>query len=292
MMSRLKKILGIFLITALCAGCALVTKNRAPDSAPRKKWNLSSELFGNLDACFLLYNVKTKKIEKVYGEGRCHERTAPCSTFKIALAAMAFDSEILKDENHLLKWDGTDRGIASWNRDHTAMGWMKESVVWYSQALTPKLGAEKIKSYLKKFRYGNEDFSGGLTDAWLTPSAFINSAPRNSLKISAYEQLEFMKKLWTDRLPVSQRTSDLTKKLTFLEISPKGYILNGKTGSGTVAENPKLRLGWFVAHLQNGDEEYISVLTFSDRTPTAQNMFSGLQAKEITKEIFVENQVW
>jgi beta-lactamase class D len=272
--------------------CTVVTARRAPTSSPeKKKWTLSSQHFEGLDACFILYNLKTRKIEKVVGETRCRERVAPCSTFKVPLAVMAFDSEVLKDENTLYKWDGVDRGIAAWNRDHTAAGWMRESVVWYSQELTPKIGAEKISSYLKKFQYGTQDFSGGLKDAWLTHAPFINEKPHNTLKISAYEQLDFMKKLWTNSLPASPRAMDLTKKITFLETSENGVILNGKTGSGFV-ENSGRRLGWFVSHLQKGNEEYISVLSFTDKEEFHKSLFAGLQAKEITKEILAENQMW
>jgi len=286
-----KRILQLILAMALLSGCTIISKRRSVASSEKKKWSVSSKDFEGLDACFILYNVNTKKIEKVVGDARCRERTAPCSTFKMPLAVIAFDNGLLKDENTLLKWDGTDRGIASWNRDHTASSWMRDSVVWYSQRLTPQLGVSKINAALKKYNYGTHDVSGGVRDAWLTASPFTQKTPNNTLKISAYEQLEFMKKLWSNSLPAEQRSLDLTKKLTYLEISPGGYILNGKTGSGFF-ENSSLRLGWFVAHLQKDSQEYISVFTFTDKEGMQKDLFAGQQAKDISKNIFSENGLW
>lgn len=295
MMSRLvfKWILQLAILGFFVSGCTLITQRRTASAPPvKKKWSLTSQSFEDIDACFILYNLKTQKIEKLFGDARCRQREAPCSTFKVPLAAMAFDSGALKDETTLLKWDGTERGIAAWNRDHTALSWMRESVVWYSQQLTPKIGAKKINRYLKKFNYGNKDFSGGLQGAWLTPSGFMEEKVTNSLKINAYEQLDFLKKLWTNKLPVSQHATDLTKKLTFIETSPNGYILNGKTGSGFV-ENSQRRIGWFISHLQKGNEEYLSVMTFTDKAEGLEKeMFAGQQAKAISIDIFNENLHW
>ena len=72
--------------------------------------------------------------------GHCKKRVSPASTFKVPLALMAFDAGILKDEGSGMKWDGTKTSRQEWNRDQTAASWMKYSVVWFSQRLTPQLG--------------------------------------------------------------------------------------------------------------------------------------------------------
>ena len=111
------------LILLVNFGCAL---NSATKISSVK---LEPDHFKNMNACFLLYNMKTKKFERVYGEERCKEQVAPCSTFKVPLAIMGFDSGSLKDEHTEFKWDGEKRIIDSWNQDHTAETWMKNSVV-------------------------------------------------------------------------------------------------------------------------------------------------------------------
>lgn len=243
--------------------------------------------FKGMRGCFLLYNVKTKHFEKQLGDA-CQERFPACSTFKVPLAIMAFDSGVLKDEKQTLKWDGQKRMLEAWNKDHNAASWMPESVVWFSQRLTPKLGEKKLKKYLENFKYGNEDVSTGITTAWLNSPA----DPRGSLAINAYEQVEFMRKLWMNELPASGRSLELTRKITYLETSPKGFKLSGKTGSNFYDTTRKVQFGWFIAHVTNGDQEYIAVTNISDLKPVETDKFGGFRAKMITKDLLLESGLW
>lgn len=245
------------------------------------------DYFPNKTGCFLLYNMTTNKFDKVIGEETCKKRFPACSTFKIPLAVMAFDSGALKDENEVYKWDGKKNFLPSWNQDTDAKKWMTNSTVWFSQRLTPKIGAEKIKKYLKDFHYGNEDMSAGLTVAWL-----LQPNDPNGLKITAYEQTEFLKNLWNSQLPVSKRSMELAKSLTFLETSPRGFKLYGKTGSNFFEKDLNVRFGWFVSHVVKDDKKYIAITNFSDNTHSSGEGFGGMQAKEITKAILADQGLW
>lgn len=247
-----------------------------------------------MQGCFMLYDVKAQKFKTTIGGSFCKQRFTACSTFKVPLALMAFDSGVLKDEKVKLKWDEHEYSIASWNRDHDAESWMKDSVVWYSQKLTPKLGMQKIKKYLKNFHYGNQDFSAGLETAWLTVASFLQdpNQKKGSLKISAEEQVEFMKAFWSEKIHVSKKAYELTKKIIYLEDSPKGYRLHGKTGSGFQDKEMIFRNGWFIGHLAKDEEEYIVVTSTADITPPQERGFAGLQAKEMTKRLLAEEGLW
>jgi beta-lactamase class D len=230
-----------------------------------------SQYFTNKEGCFLLYDLKSHRVIQRFNEKRCALRVAPCSTFKVPLAVMAFDRGILQDENTTFKWDGVDRGRPAVNRDTSAADWLKCSVVWYSQRITPQLGPEMIKSYLAKFDYGNQDISGGLTNFWLG----------SSLKISADEQLRYLERFWTNGFSVSQRATDLTKKLIYLETGPSGERLSGKTGSHIYGQE---ELGWFVGHLDGPWGEYLMVVNLTGPTvPTEE--YPGLVAKGICEKI-------
>ncbi|TMQ59289.1 MAG: class D beta-lactamase [Candidatus Eisenbacteria bacterium] len=146
--------------------------------------------FAGRDGCFELYDLKANKLLVRLNPGRCAKRISPCSTFKVPLALMAFDAGILGDESSVMKWDGTRTAREEWNRDQTAASWIKNSVVWFSQRLTPQLGMQRVKGYLSRFHYGNEDMSGGLTKAWL----------QSSLLISPDEQLRFWERFWREDL--------------------------------------------------------------------------------------------
>lgn len=249
---------------------------------------LSQSVFKDQEGCFLLYNVRTGKYEKEIGK-TCSDRIVACSTFKVPLALMAFDSGVLKDEKVTFKWDGTHhKKVAEWNKDHNAETWMANSVVWYSQKLTPKIGEKKIRKYLADFSYGNQDLSHGISDSWLVSP----SSDESSLKISPYEQVEFLNRMYKGMLPVSSRAVELTKKLIYREISPSGFTFSGKTGSNSYDEDGKQQLGWFISHLKKGDEEYIAVLSFSDKKPRAEASFGGPRAREMLKELLIHEGLW
>ncbi len=245
------------------------------------------DYFRDMSGCILLYNLKSGKFEKVIGEQVCNEQFPASSSFKIPLAVMAFDSGVLRDENEVLKWDGKKDERAAVNQDHNAKTWLRDSVVWFSQRLVLKMSEPKFQKYLNEFNYGNKDLSGGLTDAW------INRPTAPALKISAYEQVEFMQALWNSKLPVSKRAMDLTKKISYLETSPKGFRLSGKTGSNFYSDDRRIRLGWFIGHLARGDREYISVVVFRDlKKPTKGEPYGGFQAKRIEKAFLADQGLW
>lgn len=257
-------------------------------SQPAKKADVPPvDVFAGAKGCFLLYNMKTAAFDEAIGGDVCRERLSASSTFKVPLAVMAFDSGVLKDENVVLKWDGKKDEREAVNRDHDAKTWMRDSVVWFSQRLTPKIGRPRLQKYLRDFHYGNEDLSGGLTTAWL-----VSPAKKGALAISAYEQVDFMKALWTDALPASTRAQRLTREIMFLETSPQGFHLSGKTGSNFYDKDRKVRLGWFIGHLHKGDRQYLVVTNFSDLGPTEEKIYGGLKAKQIAKDVLASKGLW
>lgn len=256
-------------------------------STPPKE-NKITDHFKDLKGCFLLYDLKAQKFQKIIGEANCKERLPACSTFKVPLSVMAFDSGVLKDEHQVLKWDGVKDVREEVNRDHNAQTWMRDSVVWFSQRLTPKMGEKKVKKYLSLFNYGNQDLSQGLRTAWLTSPSLKDEG----LRISAYEQVEFMKNLWKEKFEVSKRSMELTKKITYLETSPHGYVLNGKTGSNFYDKERKYQLGWFISHVEKGDSEFIAVTLISDQKAFEGQGYGGPRAKQITKDLLAEEGLW
>lgn len=231
--------------------------------------------FTNMNGCLILFDVTKNKLLTEYHPKKCDEQVSPNSTFKIPLSLMAFDQKII-NEDTMFKWDGKIYKHPFWNQDQSAQSWIQNSVVWVSQSLTPKIGINNIKNYLKAFHYGNEDFSGdsnydGLTHAWLD----------NSLKISPMEQLSFMKAFVEKQLPVSSYSLAKTKFNIYLETSATGWKLYGKTGTGETPEH--LERGWFVGFVERGKEKYIVIVNFTDLQKTNSNKPGGIRAKNIAK---------
>lgn len=253
----------------------------------------TSRNFVNKDVCFLIYDLKEEKFLTRYNGSNCNVELPAASTFKIPLSLMAFDSGVLKDEKTEFKWNGQKYFLDSWNKDQTAASWMKESVVWVSQEITPNLGIQKIQKYLADFKYGNQNMSGGIKTAWLTPAPITGEVKENSLKISGYQQVEFLAKFWNGKLPVSAHATEMTKKILVHETNPPHRFLDGKTGSGFIDAEQTKRLGWYVAHLAVGLKNYIVVTNFVDTKEVPQPRgFGGIEAKEITKQLLSEQDLW
>lgn len=239
-----------------------------------------SQPFKNYDSCFILYSVNRHEVIDEYNpNNRCNQRIAPDSTFKIALSLMAFNQGII-NQSTVFKWDGEKGVLPEHEQDQTPNSWLKYSVVWVSQQITPQLGYSRIKRYLADFNYGNQDFSGdhgkqnGLAYAWLS----------SSLKISAKEQLNFLNAMLSNELPITNAAIIDTKKNMYQGKLDNGADYYGKTGSGRHGSNEretnpsKLRDGWFVGFIEKGAEQYIFVSNLSDKiVPVSTDKAYGSQ---------------
>jgi beta-lactamase class D len=229
--------------------------------------------------------IAQEKNQIISQEGDCNKRYAPCSTFKIPLSLIGFDSKILKNEE-LPKWKFKKDYVAfldKWKQDQTPQSWMKNSCVWYSQVLTKKLGMEKFQNYVNKFNYGNMDLSGdkeknnGLTNSWLS----------SSLEISGLEQVAFLEKLLDDELPVSKHSHSMTKNILFIEDLSHGWKLYGKTGSGVLlnqdrTEKTEIQHGWFIGWIERGERKIIFSNHITDEKK--EDTFASMRAKADAKE--------
>jgi beta-lactamase class D len=227
-----------------------------------------SKYFNGYKGCFVLYDSNNKYYIR-YNEEQCSKRLSPCSTFKIPNSLIGLETGVITDENFTLKWDGTEYPIESWNSDHNLKSAIKNSVVWYYREIARRIGEEKMREYIHKIGYGNEDISGGIDKFWLM----------SSIKISANEQVEFLKELYNNKLPFLDKTLDVVKDILILEKNDK-YTFSGKTGSGSNSEN-KTSQGWFVGVVMLKDNTYF----FATNIEAGEEEVNGMKAKEITIEI-------
>ena len=191
----------------------------------------------------------------IHREGPAERRFTPCSTFKFPLAVMGFDSGVLTDPHHP-RWDyrpefQTTMELQKKATDPTI--WLAESIVWYSQELTRKLGEARFRDYVTAFGYGNEDVSGnpGKQDG-LTQSCLMSS-----LTISPDEQVAFIRRFLDRKLAVSDHAYDATLASLAQYPAEGGWTLHGKTGSGFFRDakgalDRAKPLGWFVGWGEKG----------------------------------------
>jgi len=191
----------------------------------------------------------------VYDEASANKPLLPASTFKIPNTLIALDEGVIT-EKELLKWDGTDRGLAAWNRDQTLASAFKSSCVWCYQELAQRIGTARYQAWLKKIDYGNALPQPGLTTFWLS----------GDLRISAQQQITFLKKLYKRELPCKAASYDALRRIMLVEEKP-GYRLYAKTGWAGYGEKATPQIGWYVGYLETGTDVWFFALNMAITKP-------------------------
>ena len=231
-----------------------------------------SQYFGGLNGSFVLYDYQNDEYI-CYNPQLAAERFTPASTFKILNSLIGLETGAVKDENEIMKWDGTEYQIMKdWNRDHDMTSAIKYSVVWFYRELARRIGEEKMKYYIDTVGYGNKDISDGIDLFWL----------EGSLNISADEQVEFLKRLHEDKLPFSQHTMDVVKLIMPGE-DGEGWKLRAKTGLNNLDENNYI--GWYVGYVYTDDNTYVFAMNMFGDDVGAIRTGRIKIAKEILKHL-------
>lgn len=223
----------------------------------------------NLNGCFILYDLR-KDEWLVYNALRADSAYLPASTFKIANSLIALECKAIHDENEIIKWDKEQREVPAWNTDHSMRTAFRYSAVWFYQELARRIGQKQMQEWLHKMHYGNEIAGPGIDEFWL----------RGELRITPRQQVEFLKLLILEELPVKKKNMEILKDI-MIENRSDEYILRGKTG-WAISGKP---VGWYVGWLQFRDSEFIFVNNLD-----IWNEDEARFRKEITHEIL--NQIF
>ena len=186
----------------------------------------------------------------VFDRKRAETPFLPASTFKVFNAMVALETGAVKDEYDVVRWDGVERQFKDWNRDQSLASAMKFSAVWFYQEMARRAGAERMQSWIDKVGYGNRDIGGGIDHFWLT----------GALRISAAEQIAFLRQLAAGTLPFSARSQETVRRITIQESAPD-FVLHGKTGLAShddVAR--KFDFGWYVGWVERGGRRWFFAL--------------------------------
>ena len=142
---------------------------------------------------------------------------------------------------------GLDRGYIN----HNASTWVSTDSVGYYQSVIEKIGRADVLKTIDSLHYGKGIVSNDLSNFWKD----------QSLRITADEQLGFIKKLYFNQLPFQKRSQDIYKKMILKEDNASyklSYINGTETGEtpaqwlvGYVEENKHPY--FFVMHINNGN---------------------------------------
>jgi beta-lactamase class D len=188
-----------------------------------------------VEGTFVLYRPALDRFD-VLDPTRARTPCLPASTFKIANALIALDAGTLRDQHEVFRWDGKPKMRRAWERDHTLDSGMRESVVWMFQEIARRTGKSAMKDGVHRLGYGNEDIGGGIDLFWL----------QGNLRISAMEQVDFLRRLREGRLDTHARSARLVRNALVAERTPR-YTLYAKTGTTGVTRSA---IAWWIGWIE------------------------------------------
>lgn len=213
---------------------------------------------------------------------RARHAYTPASTFKLFNALVALDTGAVHDEFDPIRWDGQVRTLGGapaieWNRDNTLASGMRYSTVWFYQEVARRAGQERMQSWIDKAGYGNRDIGGGIDRFWLA----------GNLRISAEQQIAFLRALADDKLPFSKRAQEVVRRISIVESQPT-YVLHAKAGFSSDAgkEENHVGIGWYVGWVEHAGRRWFFALnadmpTYQDapkRMSLAKSMLEDIGA--------------
>lgn len=169
---------------------------------------------------------------------RADQAFSPASTSKIPHTLIALETGTAKPPTPFV-WDKVERSFESWNQDQTLLSAYQRSAVWVYQQITTSLGADAMADWMQRLEYGNRDTGSAddLTSYWLA----------GPLKISAWQQVHFIKRLVETDLPLSARTFRTARDIMEADAGD-GWKIFAKTGWRH--DDKTQDIGWYVGWVE------------------------------------------
>ena len=201
-------------------------------------------------------------------------QVSPDSTYKIYDALFGLEDGVITLDNSMLEWNGELYPFDAWNASQDLQSAMTHSVNWYFQEVDERLGADRLRSYIRKIGYGNKNISGDFSTCWMEAS----------LKISPVEQVELLTKLYNNDFDFAPENVSAIKDAICLSASVQGTFY-GKTGTGRV-DGQDIN-GWFVGFIETTDNTYFFATNIKGDMDA-----DGMSAMEITLSILPDMGIW
>lgn len=195
-----------------------------------------------VEGTFAAHRVGTDDI-RVHNPQRATTPAIPASTFKILNSLIALDTGVVADVDDAVPWDGVERSVAAWNRDHSLRTGIAVSAVWMYQQLARTIGSERMTAAVRSADYGNMVIGGPVDEFWL----------RGDLRISPIQQIDFLARLATDDLPFNSHDQAAVREILIRDRGAD-WTWGHKTGTA-LASQPVL--GWLVGYTTHGEGTWV-----------------------------------
>jgi len=171
-----------------------------------------------------------------YNQKRAETRFVPASTFKILNTLIGLESHAVNNVDEILPYGDKPQPIKSWEQDMSLRQAIKASNAVIYQELARRVGLKTMSNYVSLTHYGNQMIGNKVDRFWLD----------GPLKISAIEQIHFLKQLTDLSLPFTKANQKIAQDVILLE-QGDDWTLYGKTGWENA---PELGVGWFVGWVE------------------------------------------
>jgi beta-lactamase class D len=238
----MKKLLPLIWIWALAACSPNNVKEDPSIGALFNKHGLTGNfgLFDNGQGTFTLYNKVDFK-DSAY---------IPASTFKVFLSLVAVETGRVNDEKTIFPYNGIPSSQEAWNKDMRFDEALKTSSEPVYREVATMIGLDTLQRWIDSVGYGQR---------YGKPK--IKSAPDcwhdGSIRVTADEQLGFMKMLYFDQLIFQKRTQRMVRSM-LLQESNTAYQLSYK--SGLHVEPDGTASGWFIGWIEENRHPYFFAL--------------------------------
>jgi beta-lactamase class D len=194
---------------------------------------------------------------------------------------MFLETGIVSGPNTLLRYDdrlaldarlGAQPASA---HDQTLTSAFHESANWYFDTVSRSLDEAVLERFTTAFRYGNASVRGGAERGsyWYD----------GQLRISANEQVRFLRRLHNGELGLTARTAALVRQIAQVETTPRWHMV-AKTGA-CQALGEDTTTNWYLGWVERPGDTYYFALQFEangfdralrERVPIARDLLTQL----------------
>jgi len=265
----------LFLVVASCGP--------RPATRPPARVRLDLSAFtGGRASCLVVADAVGNLVARE-GEARCARRFSPCSTFKIPNTLIGLEAGVLSGPDTVIPWDRERYPQEAWwppewtDRVHDLRSAFAHSFVPYYRALAMRIGRAAMARHLAAFAYGNQVIGERLDAFWLD----------GALRISADEQVRFLRALHLGRLGVSARSREVLREIMIHE-TRNGHVLRAKTGTCDGMKG-SAALGWLVGSVERGDRVHFYAFNVDGAT-TAD--IARVWRFDVLRALLAELKLW
>ncbi len=205
---------------------------------------------------------------------RVEKGNLPASTFKIPNSIIALETGVVENDSTLFKWDGQKRRLSIWEKDMIFRDAFHLSCVPCYQDIARRVGEKRMNSFLTKLNYGDMIVDSSNIDLfWLEGDS----------KITPSQQIDFLYRFYHSKLPISQRTEEIMKRLMVVEETDNRKI-SGKTGWSIRNGNNN---GWFVGYVETKEKVFFFAANVEPQEAFNMELFPMIRKKIVFKALEV-----